>query len=642
MRLSVPVLSLMLVAVIFSGCISPLGGGATQSDALVRIVRFTFDDETLESLERVDDPDEFFQAVSATFFRYTHDGEDVQAGDVLATFVDRSGRDVERPLSDFTNAGTLSAGDQVTITGAAPYSTMALRSGDEVIAERRHVVADWFHAGGMPLPLAAPQGSSAAWRATGDAGLDVSFARASYDWAEDDAYVSCEGECEPRQASHREGIILEDVHFDLEAQAWGDFAMAALAVDGQTHVDMELDGHFGVGSSLDGFVQMFRDREDNVSAEDSGGFGYEVNASAEGEGLVRMIFDASGALTATGGEGSYATAANARSWAPGMDGSEIFDEEMPAGSSAYREYPFHSGEPVPGLVANLVADIYGMTLVPGDSFEIVAMYAEDDVDVDASLEILVAAREDKAVTAGTIPTLRIETSISFEATPTGSSPNSMSIQGLTHWIHADTYLPVLIQQQTPADWPSDEDLQELFDVISEFASDEGQGSNVTMPTGLHTSIQAQGTLELTTLIGKVRVPAVASLMGMWGMWGLPASFMLMGLGAQGYAAERPPDWDEPMARPGLSFMADGDQLDVVRTDGASTWGDLRVSLEGPCTASLLREGSGTPIENGGQAGPHDAIIMAGDAVLVERAGACTANIIHDPSNTLLGSWYLDG
>ncbi len=645
-------LTALFLITALSGCVNPFfSDGADQKGELVRLVRFTFDENTMDSMYYVDDPDAFLRLASKTFFTYTHSGVTAAPATVTAVFVDDRGRDVERPLSEYTTTALLEEGDVVVITGAAPYSPMTLRDATGVIAERRPIIADWLMVDGVPLPLAAPKGSSAAWRLQGEAQATVGFDHAGFEENHTYRDYTCDasGECNTTMEVYYQATELDDLSLTAGGSGSGTLAVSALASGQNTHVDFLIDGTFTIGSTLDGLVSVFNDHRGNRSAEESGPFGYEFSGSATGEGMSRMVFGPNGRLVATGGEGSFSTSATGKVWMPGTpkdQAEDMFDDEdMPSDSFGYEEFPYEGGDEAPGMVADFIADIYGMSLVPGDAFEFQVSY-DEDMAVEATASIVVAAKETKQVAAGAIETLRIETSFALTATPENGSPNSIAFTGLTHWIHAKTYLPVLIQQATPADWPSDEEINELIDAIQAFGAGTGSLDGVTLPTGLHSSITAEATMELTNAIGNVRVPAILSLMGIWSAYSLPVSALMFGAMGPMYDDHYDYGYDDcydcyeevyPQRyyAPHISFARSPGQLRVISSDADADWGDMKANFSDHCTMSLHHDGTTTAVTSGSAVTTSSIRAMGGHWFAVTGSSACEVQFIHLPSNTLV-------
>lgn len=600
-RAALAAASTLLLAAL-AGCVLQAGGPGRTGD-LVRIVDFV---PTSEAFDDANDPTDILAALADTRFVYTHDGDAVDAGDVTVEYTDESGRERSTPLSTFTSQPEVGRGDRVTITGALLTSPVTIRNGGDTLASRGGPTQDWLQAGGYPLPLALG-GGLAVWDLDGGAELDAGLGL--FEVKEDrESYACGEDGCEP--TTYQSTLRFSDGSMDGDAKLGGELRLEGVRGD----LELALDGTLtaGVLANLHVFEQSTDPDDEGTDAD----FGFDLDASAEGDGLVRLRVD-DGAIAAAGREGRLSVSGTLATWDDEHPRSEAyspanlddFDFDVP-----YEEddlpFPDNPSQPI----AQALADLWRMDLAPGDEFRLAT---EDSDDVPRfTLTVRVVDEVEKKVAAGTFDALQVESTAAV-AFPYEGGSESFDLPMLTTWIDTRSGLPVAFEETFAYDY----DGQDFKPLLAFFEDDDAQ---VTGPEDLHVRLEGHPTAELAEFEKGLHVAPMASLLLPLASMGAPVLFPGFGpfggmlYGPDDYASPETPEAPPYAPPPRVAFHADGTgpggRVTVVMAESGLPWSDL-------------------VFDGGGCLPPFEGDVQAGDVVVCSMDGRLVVS--HWPTNTVL-------
>lgn len=503
----------MLVAGM-AGCVDVAPGDEAAEGTLTREVTMDFNEETLAALDNAVDSSDILAAFSTTRFRYTHEGPDVAVEDVTVAYVDVGARDREHPASRFTESTTLSAGDTLVIDNVLLYSPVALRAGDDTLAEREGHVVDWLEISGYPMPWSAQPGSSARWSMTAEGGYEASADRLGHAGTSSDESFSCSeptedspyGSCgwqetityEDLQARDLYGSVTASVQADLgishdTRQAWDIDLSAAVVVDAGAQVDQQTTYEDGTGESWSGPVSA------------------TVDASADLEGLLELLLDGLEVRTMVT-SGSYNLAADVEIVDP--DHPEGYDPTFGMGRLS-GDFP-RSSESAPddapvGEIADVMADLWGMDLLPGDRFLVKADWGDDDLRMTIEQELVITEGGTRQVGERAVDTLRLDANSLIRIRGQGLD-QSMEVAGTQVWLAKDGYLPVHASGNVRQAW-DETDLEAALANANDFLPDDGEW---TLPSTASLTAFASSTVDLTEYEGTVHVAPMVTVLSLTG------------------------------------------------------------------------------------------------------------------------------
>jgi hypothetical protein len=557
LRPSFPVALLSLA--LLTGCIEGLlEGSASTTGLITRTVEVRLDAESMGELAASDSPAEAMEATTTTEFEYTHEGDPTDPDDVTVTYTDMDGDEVERALSDFTSRDSVSEGDRITITGASPYSGVSLDGGG-IHAERDGDGGDWLRVGGYPLPLAIGRGSSATWDADLSVAYGLTFDHFLYESREDHSFPVCEYDFDPEtgeieetdcttvEESSYDLLRVDDAGFAAEYGLAGEMTVSATGEGDETTLDLRFEGEATVSADAGAdaaYESTWTSGDEAETDAWAGEAGFDGGLTATGESLARFIFE-DGVLSRAGGSASYGTGGHFRLWGDNHTQEDPYEplreEDWPEGEVPYEEESaFVDPDEADADDVALMERIWAMDLVPGDRFEFLIDIDEAGTSLRLSLAVAVGALEEVTVEAGTFEALRMESTVEFDLDADGVSPQHMEFDGMRHWVHSDTYLPLRISTQTEESLPADE-IEAMLRELATFL--EGENTTLELPAEIDITTTFAGALELTDLEGEVRMPGLLSGLGVWAPVAV-AAFGAVGFLGGGYLGGGYDDYDE--------------------------------------------------------------------------------------------------
>lgn len=632
--------SALVLSAGLAGCTLLQDGDGRNGD-LVRIVTLSMDPEGMED---VNDATDVLAAIADVRFEYTHTGDDRDVADVTITYIDETGRERTRDLSEFTSAETISRGDKVTIGGALLTSPVRIDAGGDDLASRGGPSRDWLEAGGYPLPLAM-SGGLAVWDVSGRTSLDAGFDRIEVvergvgeDW-------SCEpsddpdGGCSPNVTydNYTDSMRLQDAAATAEADLDGTLTLDSVG-SFQPALELGLEGVWDLAALFGMRVEHERTGMDAVA--EAFDVGLELDATAQGAGSLRFTFDQPGNLESVGGEGDLDVEGDLVVWdddhARSEDHAPFLLDDLDV-HTPFEETPVYFGDNPAGFVAQALSDLWRMDLAPGDEFSFATGDRFGDHLPSIAVTLRVVAEEDKEVPAGTFRALRVETTSVLTIPVPEGSPETFALPTLTTWIHERSGLPVAIEQSMSYDYD-----QEDFAPIFAAAQEWDEGLSVTPPEELHIELEGRTLAELTKWKEGFHVAPMAAVLLPLATMAAPMGWFFFGFGVpfggDGYE-------EEYASAPDVAFSRDDgqDRLTVVKVGaGSSAWDySLRASSDMVFVRNREASAAGMAVGNDWTSLGHDGpdAFEAGDYLEFcspgDALGETVVSIMHVPSNTLL-------
>ena len=546
-RMGAPLI-LLLLSTSWAGCLDglPFLGDDDKADASVaRVVEARLDGSAMEALADAQGPEEVVERLLSASFEYMHAGSTVSAASVTVAYRDASGKDVQEGLKEHTRRADVRAGDLVTIDGVHPLSGIEVRQGDQVLAARLPVEADWLTARGMPLPLAAADGAHAAWTFETEAAVGFRM----------------------------DGFTIDD---EIEGSGRLDRASMTFTQKASGELAMGMAGgklRFDTGLDAEGTVDL-----DVAGTVDEGEGPAEVRAELEGRGTgsadaeVVLGFDDRGRLKEAGAGGSATFDATWKGTfvedgeteeisSDGMD-HPILDESFP-----FRSEPIPGAMDVPVSMVRVLQDLWGLDLAVGDRFVVdLSAPAGGSVPVDFGYRLQVAGRDERTVDEEKRSTLRIVQSMDF------GDLDFLPVDRIetTYWIDEESRLPVFAQGEYDMRF-DEEDIADLFAELPEMPE-------VEVPAGSEFTLRSSFTMRLTEYDEGFTMPAILSMQGLQAATVLGAAATFVAVSDLG--GEDP--WGVEESAPDLTWMRGEaeDRLTVVRAKAGADWSRLAFSSDG--------------------------------------------------------------
>lgn len=553
----------LTAAATLAGCTLLPQGDGREGD-LVRIVTLA---PTPEGLGDVNDATDVLAAIADVRFEYTHQGEDRDAADLTITYVEESGAERVRRLSEFTDAQTVARGDRITITGALLTSPVRVDAGDDRLASRGGPSRDWLRAGGYPLPLAM-DGGIAEWDVDGGLELDGGFDVVEVVQRGVDEDYACEPSPEPgapcvwqgTQEPYTDLLRLSDAEADATMQMDGSLRLGSVG-SFTPALRLSLEGDWLLDALFN--VHVLQDRDGLHPSHSDADVGFDLDLSATGDGALRLGFGNGGQLEAVGGEGELDVSGSFVAW----------DEDHPRSASyspedvnefdvhtPYEETPVPSGDNPVDFVVRALQDLWRMDLAPGDEFRLDTGEALGPDLPSVALTVRVVGGEEKRVPAGTFDTLRVETSAVLTVPIEAGSAETFELPTLTTWVHESSGLPVAIEQRMAYAYTQDD-----FAPVFAAAESWDDGLEVTPPQDLHIDLEGRTVAELTEWKSGFHMAPMASVLLPLATFASPfASFVFAGISSPFYG------FDEASAdaAPDVAFRTDepSDRIVLVKAD----------------------------------------------------------------------------
>ncbi len=621
-----------------AGCLDSIFGDGETSSTLTRSIIINLDEDSMEELWMADTPEDAMAILADTFFVYTHDGAATPAVDVIAEFIDEAGRAVKQDFTTFTGNDMIEAGDQVTIKGALMSSPMRILAGGAIVAERGHDAPDWLEAAGVPMPIALSDGAMAQWAFDSSIEASANLDEAGYTETGSDYQYQCSDPEDGSSCSWQEVQSTEE--FTIKDAEW----RASSSVDGTIRLSdtsKGVDALYDIESLSSIFAQAtmtVRSTQDGETTEETGTFGVdgEFRMLADALGRLRMVGDE---VTHAGGQMSYSTSGHLYLWDDETPRSEAPDlmegESWPADAFPYEEEAVPD-EDAPEDEVALLRDFYAMDVQAGDAFSFVLFVEEpqDDLSFQMSIDINVAAKETVNVAAGKVPALRIVTHVSIDAQLPDVGPQRLDFDGITHWIHAEQFIPVLME----ADLGELIDDEELADALLELGGlAKEYGVDVELPSDLGLSFTGGGGLELAELTGSVHMPALFWATGYLSSALMPALMFVMVSDLGSYEEYELPSFPMTKVMDAEAAVSDGAQdalliLEHRGGDGVSVF-DYDFQVNGQSV--VARNGECMDWASEWYVGDTICLTEDGYTDIVSEAGSATLTIIHWPSSSIV-------
>ncbi len=539
-----PVLAIAaLTSATFAGCIfaDEKPEKKQDPDPIVKKVEILVNDETTDS-DRLED-------VFHTWFEYHHKGDAAEAGDVTVTYTYEDGEERTEPLSRHAASSRIKAGDTVKISNVNLTSGLVVKKGDQVLAAREGLRADWLKVAGAPVPLSSSRDGVARYNLDGSS--SVEFNARDFEMNEE------------------EGGEVERVEADWEAGLDGDITLRSSAGDGAPTLTLDAETSFDTSAFVDA---VLRDDDERVNMGAEGSLAAWLNFT------VKLFFDHSRQLEKVGSAASLYADGDFTSWDPDHPRGEDWrpeDVEHPLVDErkAYEEETVEDLDPADEEAIEFLTKIWGMQLGVGDEYALHASPddAEGDSEFRIDVVIQVLARESRKVDAGTRDTFKIGQEVQIYARTPESDELEFQVIRSTLWIDRDTYLPVFEQGSITRSF----DRRDLYEIYKNF----GEDAPFTFPRSVGLTIETDFSLELVEYSGDFRTAPVVGLLGFSSVLPLVAgaSFARSDLGDE-----------EEEARPAISFELDEDD-DVLRVSSAgagANWNRLEIQATRPLAFSL--------------------------------------------------------
>lgn len=436
-----------------AGCI----GGSNTSDTLTRSIKFDLDQSTLRSVETPAD----VVHLAVTTFTFSPGGSFQVEGAIVA-FTNLDGNAVEKPLADFTRRASLSAGDSVTITGAAFYSGIAIMQNGKTVVDRPARTADWLMADHAPLPLAATEGAKVGYDFSAKGTIGLAVDRFAAGGSEGGSFTNLQ----------LDGSMTESGTLSLDAAQDG----PALKVS----LDADLTGHAEFAVSAD-----------VKSSEGNGPAGVKFNGDAHLNGQLAARF-VDHELTEGGFGGSADGDFTLKMQAPGQSSyTEMPGARHPA-LSENEPFAWHavpSSAAAPAEVVQFLTNLYGMTLAPGDSFSMKASQNDGSYGFDFTYTLNAAGRQDRTVGGHTFHALKMLGTTGFAMHGSGQEQTVRSFT-FTYWIDSDSLLPIEMSWDA-AETLSRTDLAGALEALSKAVPD------VTLPDSMTLEATSSSTVKIS-------------------------------------------------------------------------------------------------------------------------------------------------
>jgi hypothetical protein len=528
---------MVLGPAILAGCASP-GGAQNPEFTLNRQVRFHVDNGNVETK---DDPYKF---LSSTFIVRIGNAA-VTPSAVSIVYQDRTGANVTKALSSFTDKASLAPGDEVRIEDANITSDAALVRDGATVVSRARAPEAWWVSEGYPIGFEMDPGSALGYKLTSEA--SETFALSN---------IKMKGEGAPtlNSLTGKVGAVFSgtvDLAYakdlaDVQAHTMQSARAMTWKTAGTMGIPVVLEASMAVpdkGTVAGGIESL---PATSVSFDASGrvywnASGAAVRTEVDG-GNATTKLDVVGWQTGENPFGDFSCAGKARSDQCRLtevpDNGKEKTTPLPSSSQNLDEFPWNVA---PEVVANLTRFL-AEDIVPGDEFRF---------DVDVTLEGLKDYRpadgapkhtriaggasmkatsfEDVTVAAGTFNALKIVERVDFlldvgEALDaTGAQTfkpfhTEQKVVETTFWLERDTFTPLRIQQTVPLQ------MGEVVDALLRSVGDKGWTQAQIDPLGpnnVDLTIEGKVDLELAKKTGTSRFSPWLVLAGFHAFTAIP-------------------------------------------------------------------------------------------------------------------------
>lgn len=459
-RTLVLVTTVALLSGAFAGCLSETPK-ADPDYSLNRQVRFHVDDGNVDEMDELDGPG-LYDFVESAFVVTVRKAETSPAS-LAISYRDRTGADVERPLTDFTTKPLLVPGDSVRVEDADLTSHAVLKKDGAVVASRVLADPSWWNVQGVPVGFELEPGAVLSYDVTG--GFDETATL-------HDVRIK-----EP--AIHIDSMTAA-VHVKQDTTGRLDFTGAE-----ETVTSMKTQQARPLAWAFDGEVRLPMTFEFvGTDAEN----GEAIAAGVEVLPETGVEFDAKGKLWIAGsgqavlGEvdgGSFATKADIIAWATGIEEASEFSCNGKTRADACRPTEweldeFEMSEEIPASKENLDQDMgetpsemvdnltrfFAEDMQPGDEI-VFDMHVTDSSDfglpdgavLDWSAQIKAVGIEQVTVKAGTFDALKVIEQVRIDSRVPGIGEAPLAIEQTlleaTFWFEPVTFVPLRFEYVVP-------------------------------------------------------------------------------------------------------------------------------------------------------------------------------------------------
>lgn len=518
--------ALALACVVLAGCAAGPGRdvGATGADVFTRAVTVSLDSDHPPRLVSPND----VLAVARTTFTYTEPDGGFQVAGVQVAFTNSKGQPVLAPLSHFTAKTTLARGDQAFVPDVLLTSGITFTRDGTVVAQRSGLDAQWLHVEGVPVPLAAADGGHAhyTYRMEGSAGLTFDAASFSDPDGEGFGFPAHDGASPAGQSQsggndsapaanasrsmrdfRLDGGYLVEGTGDLRAQGPAN----AQALTLQT--DLTASGHLDVTAEL-------------ASRDGTGSAGAKLSSSAAVGATVTLLASDHQVTQAT--TSSHAQAdAHVFVRAPGeAQYTDVMkDARHPLlNATDGPDTTKVDVRPAAAILTDVLKAVYGLTLVPGDSFHFGVENAPQGFGLKLSYDILVASRQQHDVAGSSRLALKLQ-GTTASSLVLGGRAQEAKAQSFTYFVDAQSMLPLALDAESVQTYSAS-------DLRAAFAAIEQRAPGLSLPHAANLELKSTQSITLDSESPGLQVAAVTQV----GTLAFPLLFFGAGQSAASLAA----------------------------------------------------------------------------------------------------------
>jgi hypothetical protein len=539
-------MALAVLASLFAGCI--LEDGTSAAEPIVKKVRFVLNPDTLESEE--------LDQVLRVKFEYTHRGATVAADELLATFTDTQGHDVDRALSRYTSLPQVRDGDIVTIEPVNLTSGLVIRHAGQVLVKRDGLNANWYTAGGYPLPLTTTTTGIARYTLEGSSGLSARGKDFDLDQ-----------------------VRMHSMEANLDARADGTLTIESKMPGRGPR--LEAEGRFKATAS----AKMDADYTEDGERQRAG---FDARFQAWFNQTGTLQFDRANRLVAAGGGGDVWADGDVIAWDKDHPRAENWRPEDLEHPLVDEEWPYSEEEldldpsDAEAVLVDFLRRLWDTRIGVGDEYLFEASSGEGDSYFRYTFGLQVTGKERRQAAGQSFETYRIAQTMSFVVRTPETGRTNFELATTTLWVSADYYLPVY-EQATYRRTFEREDLRRILQAM-------GDDSPFTLPNDPQVVLTGEYVLRLSEHRGDFMIAPVLGLAGWSGgapaLLGAGASTMFMSdFGGDSYDAA-PSIWftaSEAEDHIQVSAAASGADWDRIRVQ--TNWDGVRFELNGPATMS---------------------------------------------------------
>lgn len=534
------VLVLALLSTAFSGCVELLGepGGESGTSVIAKKVVWSMDEDSMG------DGDSTFEDFVKTRLEYTHKGATMPAEAVLFRYHSEKGQLRENAGSQFTAAPQIREGDVITISGVNITSGLVVSRGDEVLAERGSIDANWFTIDNTDVPFSSSKPGAANFELDSSAGFRFNATGiTAEDMMVHRAFANVEGRVKGPMTI-KTLLPAEGPRMELSADLAATLAMlleAKITEEGNT---------YEAGMELRDFV-------------------------GELDGLGTLQFDQSGKLLRTGDsahifvDGKFYMWDDEHSRASNHQPDDMEHPWINVSEPYTEEDVEDSSEPMEAWLREFLTKLWSMEVAVGDDYRFNFEYDGEEASVQFDYIIQIVAEESRDVGGKAMPAYRVSQLANLIVDfPNGVDATFDVVRG-TYWVSKESYLPIYAQISSSRSF-NRADAEKFLMALDEDVPYE-------LPETFVLVLSGEQILRLTSYTGDFTIAPIVGVLlgnaGSYGMLGAPSMFLLTGgIGSEESYGQAMP------APPMLGWNTDelGDRLTVVQASGDADWSQMAV------------------------------------------------------------------